>query len=148
MSDIAAEFSISVEQINDFEFRVRFDKEQYPNLLMDEPPPLGGDSAPSATRVLAAAVGNCLSASLLFCARRAGVNIPGMHTNVKVQVVRNENRRLRVGKIDVVIDAGLDASAGGPALRCLEIFEDYCTVTQSIRQGIPVSVSVKGMSPQ
>jgi hypothetical protein len=26
--------------------------------------------------------------------------------------------------------------------RCLEQFEDFCIVTQSIRQGIPVSVSV------
>jgi uncharacterized OsmC-like protein len=27
--------------------------------------------------------------------------------------------------------------------RCLEIFENYCTVTQSVRKGIEVTVNVK-----
>ena len=34
-----SEFQISVEQISGYEFRVRFDKQQYPELLMDEPAP-------------------------------------------------------------------------------------------------------------
>jgi organic hydroperoxide reductase OsmC/OhrA len=148
MSDVANEFSISVDQISDFEFRVKFDRPQHPHLLMDEPPPLGNDSAPSAARVLAAAIGDCLSASLLFCSRRMGVKIENIHTEVKVQIVRNENRRLRVGKIDVMIDPGLDAAAMAQADKCLGAFEDFCTVTQSVRAGIPVNVTVKGTNPQ
>jgi len=50
-------FRISMDSIQDYRFRVRFDKEQYAELQMDEPPPLGGDSAPNASRILAAAVG-------------------------------------------------------------------------------------------
>lgn len=148
MGDVVNEFSISVDQINDFEFRVKFDGPHHPHLLMDEPPPLGQDSAPNAGRILAAAIGNCLSASLLFCSRRTGVTVDKIHTDVKVQIVRNENRRLRIGKVDVIIDPGLDAAAMQAAGRCLEMFEDYCTVTQSIRNGIPVNVTVKGAQPQ
>jgi hypothetical protein len=67
------EFVISVEQLADYEFKVRFDKAQFPEWRLDEPPPLGRDAWPNAARALAAAVGNCLSASFVFCARKAKV---------------------------------------------------------------------------
>ena len=60
---VASTFSLQVEQIDGFEFRVKFDKEQFAPLLLDEPPPLGHDTAPNAARLLAAAIGNCLAAS-------------------------------------------------------------------------------------
>ncbi len=146
MSEPVSQFSITVEQIRDYEFRVRFDKEQFPELLMDEPPPLGQDRGPNAGRVLAAAIGNCLSASLLFCARKARVPVDNLHTEVKVQVVRNENRRLRIGKVEVVIDPHTPEAERDNARRCLELFEDFCTVTASVRQGIDVAVTVKGLT--
>jgi organic hydroperoxide reductase OsmC/OhrA len=136
------QLAISMDSMGDYEFRVRFDKAFYSDLLMDEPPPLGGDKAPNASRVLAAAVGNCLSASLLFCARKAHVNIQGVHTEVKVNYVRNEQGRLRIGKIDVDIQPRFDPAELQKAQRCLELFEDYCVVTQSVRKGIDVSVAV------
>jgi organic hydroperoxide reductase OsmC/OhrA len=66
-----------------------------------------------------------------------------MHAEVKMQLVRNENKRLRVGKVEVVIDPGLPAAERDKAARCLEIFEDFCIVTQSVRDGIDITVSVK-----
>jgi len=38
---------------------------------MDEPEPMGGNSGPNACKVLAATIGNCLTASLLFCLQKA-----------------------------------------------------------------------------
>lgn len=146
--DIASEFSILVEQIEDYEFRVKFDKPHQADLLMDEPNPLGHDSGPNAGRVLGAAIGNCLSASFLFCARRSGVKVQPIRTNVKVQIIRNENRRLRVGRVDVVIDPGLDDVEREKAKNCMAEFEDFCTVTQSVRRGIPVNVLVKGVDEE
>jgi organic hydroperoxide reductase OsmC/OhrA len=145
MPNVVHEFTISMDQVRDYEFRIKFDKAQFAELQMDEPPPLGRDSGPSASRILAAAIGNCLSASLLFCARKAGAEIESIHTDVKVQIVRNEKRRLRVGRVEVAIDSKLAESAKAKALGCLPLFEDFCTVTQSIRQGIDVQVAVKGM---
>ena len=143
MADGPGGFTITLDNVNDYEFRVKFDKDQYPELWMDEPPPLGGDKAPNAGRLLAAAIGNCLSASLLFCTRKARVPIEGVHAEVKVSFARNEKGRVRIGKIDVVLDPRIDRSDPQAADRCLALFEEYCTVTASIRQGIDVAVTVK-----
>ena len=108
--------------------------------------PLGRDKGPNPSRILAAAIGNCLCASLLFCARKARVEVGPIHADVKVQIIRNEDRRLRIGKVEVTLDPRLAESEREKARRCLDIFEDFCTVTESIRGGMEVVVSVKGFS--
>jgi uncharacterized OsmC-like protein len=144
--EVVSEFSITVEQVEDFEFRVRFDKPQYAELAMDEPAPLGKDAAPNAARILAASIGNCLSASLLFCARKSKVTLGPVQTRVKARIARTETGRLRIAGVEVEIDPQIAEGEKAKALRCLGLFEDYCVVTQSVRQGIPVNVSVKGFS--
>ncbi|HVB99531.1 MAG TPA: OsmC family protein [Candidatus Dormibacteraeota bacterium] len=139
------EFAIEIEQTDDYAFRVRFDKEQFPPLMMDEPAPLGQDSGPNASRLLAAAVGNCLSASLLFCARKGRIKIGLIRTRVHAHLARNERGRWRVVKLQVEIDPQVPEAEKQNALRCLDLFEDYCVVTESVRRGIPVEVSVKGL---
>ncbi len=146
MSEPVSEFTVFVDQVRDYEFRVRFDKEGVPDLIMDEPPPLGRNAGPNPSRILAAAIANCLSASLLFCARRARVELGPIHTEVKMQLVRNEDKRLRVGKVEVLIDPSLPKAEKEKARRCLQIFEDFCVVTESVRRGIDVSVEVKRLS--
>jgi uncharacterized OsmC-like protein len=143
MSAEPGRFSITLDSIKDYEFRVKFDKEQFEDILMDEPPPVGGDTGPNAPRLLAAAVGNCLSASLLFCARKSRVDVDGVHTEVSVQYTRNEKGRIRIGKIDVAIEPKISRREPDKARRCLELFQDYCVVTESVRTGIDVSVAVK-----
>lgn len=141
------EFVLTMEQVEDFEFRVRFDKPQYSELAMDEPEPLGKDAAPNAARFLAAAIGNCLSASLLFCARKAKVTLGPVRTRVKARIGRTEKGRLRIAGVEVEIDPQIaEEGEKEKAMRCLGLFEDYCVVTQSVRQGIPVEVSVKGFT--
>ena len=135
-------FTITMESTGEYEFRVRFDKDSYGALTMDEPPPLGQDKGPNASRILAAAVGNCLSASLLFCARKARVNIQGVRTEAQVDYMRNAEGRLRIGKINVAVHPQFDPADLPKAQRCLELFEDYFVVTQSVRAGIDVSVTV------
>jgi uncharacterized OsmC-like protein len=140
-STSAGHFAIRVEQVDGFEFRVKLDKQQYAELQLDEPAPLGRDSAPNAVRLLAAAVGNCLAASLVFCAKKSGTTLGGVSADVDVELVRNEHRRLRVGKVDVTLRTSLPPEH--PALQaCLTSFEDFCVVTQSVRQGIDVAVRV------
>jgi uncharacterized OsmC-like protein len=137
------QFSISIDCIQDYEFRVKFMDEPYGDLLMDEHPPVGKDKGPDPSRLLATAVGGCLSASLLFSARKLRLNVQGLHAGVKVSHTRNEKGRLRIGKIEVEIEPAIQDPDKQKMQRCLEMFEDFCVVTQSVRNGIDVSVKVK-----
>jgi len=146
MNEVISQFSIQIDQVDGFEFRVKFDKEHHADLVMDEPAPLGQDRAPNPARILAAAIGNCLAASLLFCFQKSKVKTGPIRTGVRVEIARNEQKRLRVHKVEVKIDPGIEEADKAGALRCLSLFEDYCTVTASIRQGIPVEVTVEGFT--
>jgi organic hydroperoxide reductase OsmC/OhrA len=97
--------------------------------------------------VLAAAIGNCLSASLLFCARKSRVTVGPIQTKVRTEIVRNDRGRLRVSRVEVEIDPHLPESEKAKAARCLDLFEDFCVVTQSVRDGIAVDVKVRGFEP-
>ncbi len=137
-------FALTMELRDGYRFEVDFRQEGVPPLALDEPPPLGEGRGPNAARLLAAAVANCLSASALFCLRRARIEVLSLKTTATGTIVRNEDGRLRIGRIDVRIQPEV-AEADRPRMgRCLDIFEDYCVVTESVRQGIAVDVAVEG----
>ena len=135
-------FTIQVDHIKDYQYRVSFDWEAAPDLVMDEPPPLGTKESPNASRLLAAAIGNCLSASLVHCLAREDIPETGMKTSVTCVIGRNENKRLRVSEVEVHITVG-DQLTKSPRLQhCLEAFEDFSVVAAAVRAGIPVTVKV------
>ena len=105
MAEDKKEFDLTLRRLENFKFDAEFDGEKMPNLLFDEPSPIGEDEGPNAARVLGAAVGNCLSASLLFCLQKARVTVEDMQTEVHGIVSRNENNRLRVSALRVRISA-------------------------------------------
>src|SRR5690606_16656233 len=121
---------------------VDFEQEGVPDLLTDEPPPLGEGGGPNPARLLAAAVGNCMSASLKFCLDRAHLELEDLKTTVDGTIVRNERGRLRIGSLRVRLEPTLDPADLERIGRCLEVFEDFCIVGQSVRQGIDVAVEV------
>lgn len=136
-------FTIEMDLQEGYQFRVDFQREGLTPLLMDEPPPLGDDRGPNAARVLAAAVGNCLSASALLCLRKSRIEVRGMRTRVTASLERNEAGRLRIAAMSVTIEPQVAEEDRPRMQRCLEIFEDHCIVTQSVRQGIDVTVTVE-----
>lgn len=144
MSDEEKTFSVKLKRSEGFVFHVDFGQEGFTDLIMDEPEPVGGDNGPNASRVLAAAIGNCLSASLLFCLQKSRVGVEGLETNVKGYTRRNEEGRWRIS--NVVVEIGLNFVGDYDKIqRCLDIFEDFCVVSQSIKEGIPISVNVTGV---
>jgi organic hydroperoxide reductase OsmC/OhrA len=136
-------FGVEVEQQEGFEFRVRFDWPQVPELLLDEPEPLGNGRGLNAARLVVAAVANCLAASLVFCLKTKFRQNPGpVRAMANGRLERNELGRYRIAAIDVVLSLAEPFGEMPHQDRCLEQFEDFCIVTESVRQGIPVSVSV------
>ncbi len=136
-------FELTLTLQQDMQFLVDFEGEALPPLLMDEPVPIGAGTGPNATRLLAAAVGNCLSASALFCFRKARVAVDGMQTEVRTRLIRNERGRVRVGAIEVEIRPEVAPEDWPRLQRCIDVFPDFCIVSQSVGQGIDIRVDVK-----
>ena len=132
---------VELEQQEDFHFTIRFG-DSIPVLAADESPPLGNGAGPTPVQLLAAAVGNCLSDSLLFALRKFKQAPEPIRAVVEANVGRNPQNRLRVQRIGVRITLGVPASSLQHADRALAQFEEFCTVTQSVRQGIDVDVEV------
>ena len=136
-------FTIHLEQAQDYQFKVQFDWDKAPDLLLDSGEPLGQSEGPDAERLIAAAIGYCLSASLFFCMRNKFRQQPGkLSAMVTGLFTRNERGRLRLGEFVVQIRLSDTQERIAQLDRCARQFEDFCIVTESIRQGIPVRVQV------
>ena len=65
-------------------------------------------------------------------------------TKVHATLARNDTGRWRVQILRVNIKADPVNEADRERMRrCVEIFEDFCVVTQSVRKGIDVRVAVQ-----
>ncbi len=134
---------VTVTRQEKYRFLVDFG-ENLPTTMGDEPPPLGEGAGPSPQRLLGAAMANCLCSSLIFAIGKFKGDPGKVTATATCTIDRNEANRLRVTHIDVDIALGANPD-GLPHLdRALAQFEDFCTVSQSVRAGIPFAVSVKG----
>jgi uncharacterized OsmC-like protein len=140
-------FEVTLSRQDKYQFDVDFQDGSGAILRMDEPEPMGDGVGPNASRVAAAAIGNCLSASLLFCLSKARIDVADVTTRVTGKVERNERGRLRLSGLSVRIEPNVGDVPPRKLQRCLDIFEDFCLVTASVREGLDVSVEVGTSSP-
>ncbi|MEZ4325436.1 MAG: OsmC family protein [Polyangiales bacterium] len=132
-------FTVSLELIENYRFQVDFG--DFGQLLTDEPAPLGDGQGPNPGRLLAASVANCLAASLLFAVRKYKEEPGKVRAEVTGTMARVEGRQ-RITHMAVQLTLG-NAAANIPHLeRVLAQFEDFCVVTQSVRRGVEVAVTV------
>ena len=132
--------TVKLTLIKGYRFNVEFDEKKLPKLIVDELPPIGEGAGPNPTRLLAVAVGHCLSSSLLYCLDKARIRVRALETLVKAHLNRNSEGRLRVSGIDVEVHLDVYEEDKNRVKRCLSLFETYCTVTQSVRNGVEVKV--------
>lgn len=106
----------------------------------DKEPEMWG---PNPSRMLGTAILGCLSASFIFCLKKKDFTIEDLHATAEVTVGRNEKGFWRVQKIDVKIEPKIDTpEMRKRADRCRKMFEDYCIVTQAVREGIDIDVEL------
>jgi uncharacterized OsmC-like protein len=138
--------TLTLTQESAFAFRVEFNGTDLSSLHVDETPPAGGGTGPDPARLLATAIGHCLSSSLFFALAKFR-NQPGrIVTRVTAEHARNEHRRLRIARVFVEIALPEAAADYAQIDRILGEFEDFCTVTESVRAGVTVVVSVRDAS--
>ena len=138
----------TVRLVYDYRFVAEFDSHPGLTIPFDEPEPLGANRAPNAAAVLGVAVGNCLAASLAFCLRKSRVTVDGLTARVTTRVSRNEAGHFRISGIDVELEPEVAGSDAARMARCKELFEDFCLVTESVRHGIDVNVTVADREPE
>ena len=133
--------TVDLKQDKDFRFAIDF-AEGMPVLYGDEAPPLGNGTGPNPAQLLAAAVGNCMCDSLLFAIRKFKQHPEPIQATVAATIDRNAEHRLRVQNINVKLTLGVAGSGLAHLDRALDQFEEFCTVGQSVRQGIPVTIEI------
>lgn len=134
--------SITVTQQDNYKFLVDFGA-AIPTMVADEPAPLGSGDGPSPSHLLLAAVANCLSSSLYFALQKFKQDAGGITTTATARIDRNEEKRLRVLDIAVTLRLGKGSMEISKLDRVLSQFEAFCTVSQSVRHGIPISIAVE-----
>lgn len=134
--------SVTITRQSGYQFLVDFG-ETLPKLLADEPAPLGQGSGPAPDHMLLAAVANCLSASLLFSLQKFKQDPGALIATATPEMGRNENKRLRVQRIHVQLELGKTAADIEHLDRVLAQFEEFCTVSMSVRQGIAIDIEVR-----
>jgi len=133
--------TVELTQQQDYRFSINFG-DSIPVLTADEPAPLGTGQGPSPVQLLCAAVGSCLSDSLLFALRKFKQAPEPIRCSVQAEVGRNADARMRVLQMKATLTLGVPAGTLEHLDRVLTQFEAFCTVTQSVGQGIPVTVQV------
>lgn len=120
-----------------------FGLEGIPKLVVDEDPPAGKNGGPDPSRLLAASIAHCRLSSLLFCLEKSRAKVNDLSSSVKVRFGRDENKRLRVISIDSVIEADVPESERTKFERCVPLYEQFCTVSESVKKGIPITTEVR-----
>ena len=135
-------FQVEINRMEGFRFNVDFGIEGLPEFYMDEPEPLGENKGPNASKVLGAALANCLAASLMFCMQKSRVDVVGMKSKAHGVLKRNENGRWRIHEVTVDLYPEVPEEKLKQLERCKDIFEDFCIVSRSFEEGIPIKVEV------
>jgi organic hydroperoxide reductase OsmC/OhrA len=138
-----AQRTAELAQLERYRFEVRYPEQPYGPLVVDEPAPLGGAAGPGPVQSLATAIGHCMSSTLANTLDRAHVAVEPIHTVVDVEVGRNDKGRRRVRSLAVTIrTAPIHVGDQARFEHCVAIFEDFCTVSGAVREGIPIETKV------
>lgn len=132
-------FKVDIRLIENYLFEIDFG--DFGDFITDEPEPLGKGEGPNPARLLAASVANCLCASLLFAVRKFKEEPGQVSASVTGNMARVD-KRWRIEQLNVAIRLGTKSDDLPHLQRALDQFEDFCVVTQSVRNGIPISVTV------
>jgi organic hydroperoxide reductase OsmC/OhrA len=130
------QFTVELKHIEGLEFGVKFDHPDMGEM------PIGGGVGPSASRLLAAAAANCLSASLLYCVSKNTPPAGSLQAKAVCSLERNKKGRTRIGGIEVTLEVNSELEQAVRMERCLDLYEDFSVAAVSLRQGFPISVRV------
>lgn len=135
---------VSIELEKDMIFKwdlgLKINNEWYIDETNHDPEEMVG---PNPSRLLASAVLGCLSASFLFCLQKRKLTLDDLKGEAEISFHKNDKNLLRVKEINVK----LTPKTSDPAVQkrigqCIKFFEQYCTITESVKAGINVNLDI------
>lgn len=134
-----------LKQVEEMVFKGELGSFKIDNLYIDERNVEKAEKiGTSPTKLLALSVLGCLAASFSFCLQKKNFSLSELEGRAQVTISRNDKGFWRVKKIDVEMIPQINT----PEMRkradqCAEFFEQYCIITESLRNGFQVNVNLK-----
>jgi len=98
---------------------------------------------PNPTSLLALSVLSCLAASFTFCLKKKGFTLKDLNGKAEVVIRRNEKGFWRIKSIYINITPKIDdPNMLKRADKCMKFFEQYCIISESLRDGMEVNVKI------
>ena len=113
---------------------------------VDEPVSFHGtDLGPSAVEYLLIGIGGCLGTTFIYCLQKKNIELETFEVVVDGKVSHTgPKKRLRLENVDVDLKfTPKEASSDLEINRCMKEFTEYCVVTNSITNGLPINVNCK-----
>jgi len=115
---------------------------------VDEPASFHGtDLGPSAVEYLLIGIGGCLGTTFIYCLQKNNVKLEKLEVIVDGNLSHTGPKmRLRLVKVDVDLKfTAKEVSSDIEINSCINEFTEYCIVTNSIANGLPIHINyIKG----
>ena len=135
---------VHLTQQGDYRFLVDFSA-SIPALLVGH---AGDSTGPAPAQLLGAAAGQCLLASLVFALGKARRDAGLLSAEVTCQLGRNAQGRQRVQSLAITARLGKRAAELPDIQLLLAGFLPFCTVPQSLVEGMAVHVTIEDSEGQ
>ncbi|NVM19179.1 MAG: OsmC family protein [Candidatus Lokiarchaeota archaeon] len=113
---------------------------------VDEPASFHGtDLGPSAVEYLLIGIGGCLGTTFIYCLQKNNIELATFEVVVDGTLSHTGPKMLlRLANIDVDLKfTPKEVNSDEEINRCIKEFSEYCVVTNSIANGLPINVNCK-----
>ncbi len=136
----------------EYELNLIWDKESgsyvnirnFPKMKLDMPTEFGGmGSAPCPDELFFTAIGGCILTTLIYFKERLNLNLKELSVSVQGTVDYLGPKGYKVSKIQIVVNVKVPITEKSKAEECIELATNYCHLTRSLEEGIPLQISSK-----
>ncbi|MFX1419013.1 MAG: OsmC family protein [Promethearchaeota archaeon] len=143
INEYSSEVGIKLEE--EMIFKCDLGQIQMNDLFIDEQHKKSADKiGPNPAKLLALSVLGCLAASFTFCLQKKNFSLSNLDGKAIIISKRNEKGYWRLKKIDIILNPKIDNHELRKRVdQCINFFEQYCIISESIRNGIDIDVKIE-----
>jgi len=133
---------VSLNYTENFHFKAS--ARQFKDFSVDEPTSFHGtDLGPSSVEYLLIGIGGCLGTTFIYCLQKRNVKMKSVEIEVDGKLSHEGPKLLlRLTKVDVEIKFIPEENASSEEINlCIKKFREYCIVSNSIADGLPINVN-------